>query len=201
MPEPEKILTPTPSRAISLTPLHHAFRASFGYGFTYVDLRREPNSTTHTPTVGFSYALTPTLSATVTGGASVTQLSGDTFVSPAGSASLVQTFSFGSASLQYNRGVSVAGGFGGTTNTQSASAALTLSTLLRGLFVVLSPAYTSSESVSSRQADQVDVWAVTLTLGATYQINQYTSLFGGYTFFRQRPGASASTRIESIDGT
>ena len=118
-------------------------------------------------------------------------------MSPAGSASLVQVFSFGSASLQYNRGVSVAGGFGGTNNTQTVSGALTLSTLLRGLFVVLSPAYTTSETVGSRRAQQVDVEAVTLNLGATYQIAQYVALFGGYTFLRQRTAGSSSIQIDA----
>ena len=146
--------------------------------------------------LGFSYVLTPTLTATITGGASLTELGGDTFVSPAGTASLVQVLPFGSASLQYNRGVSVAGGFGGTNNTQTVSGTLTLSTLLRGLFVVLSPAYSTSESVGPRRAAQVDVEAVTLNLGATYQIAQYAALFGGYTFFRQRTGGSSSTQVD-----
>jgi len=127
---------------------------------------------------------------------SLTELGGDTFVAPAGTASLVQVLPFGSASLQYNRGVSVAGGFGGTNNTQTVSGALTLSTLLRGLFVVLSPAYTTSETVGSRRAQQVDVEAVTLNLGATYQIAQYAALFGGYTFLRQRTAGSSSTSTQ-----
>ncbi len=82
---------------------------------------------------------------------SLTELGGDTFVAPAGTASLVQVLPFGSASLQYNRGVSVAGGFGGTNNTQTVSATLTHSTLLRGLFVVLNPVYSASESVDPRR--------------------------------------------------
>lgn len=53
--------------------LTHAFTRRFSgivaHGFTYLDLREQPNSSTHTPTVGFTYLLTPTLSATITGGA------------------------------------------------------------------------------------------------------------------------------------
>ena len=186
--------------------LTHAFTSRFsgiiGYGFTYLDPQGQDVSKTHTPTVGFSYVLTPTLSVTITGGASLIELGGDTFVSPAGTASIVQVLSFGSVDLQYNRGVSVAGGFGGTNNTQTVSGTLTLSTLLRGLFVVLSPAYSTSESVGPRQAGQgrtgqVDVEAVTLNLGATYQIAQYAALFGGYTFLRQRTGGSSSTQIDA----
>jgi hypothetical protein len=175
--------------------LTHIFTPRFSgilnYGFTYLKPQREQDSTTHTPMVGFSYVLTPTLTATITGGAAITELGGDTFVGPAATASLVQVFSFGSASLQYSQGVSVAGGFGGTTNTKTVSSTLTLSTLLRGLFVVLSPSYSVSESVGSGQTQQVDVKAITLSLGATYQIAQYASLFGGYTFFRQRTGGSS----------
>src|SRR3989442_820412 len=180
--------------------LTHAFTPRFsgiiGYGFTYLDPHEQDVSKTNTPTLGFSYVLTPTLTATITGGASLTELGGDTFVAPAGTASLVQVLPFGSASLQYNRGVSVAGGFGGTNNTQTVSGTLTLSTLLRGLFVVLSPAYSTSESVGPKRAGQVDVEAVTLNLGATYQIAQYAALVGGYTFFRQRTGGSSATQID-----
>jgi len=180
--------------------LTHAFTPRFsgiiGYGFTYLDPQGQDVSKTHTPTLGFSYVLTPTLTATITGGASLTELGGDTFVSPAGTASLVQVLPFGSASLNYNRSVSVAGGFGGTNNTQTVSGTLTLSTLLRGLFVVLSPVYSTSESVGPRRAGQGDIEAVTLNLGATYQIAQYAALFGGYTFFRQRTGGSSSTQVD-----
>ena len=180
--------------------LSHAFTRRFSgiiaYGFTYLSLREGPDSTSHTPTIGFGYQLTPTLSTTITGGVAVTQLSGETQVSPAGTASLVQQFSFGSASLQYNQGVGVAGGFGGTNDTQSVSATLTLSTLLRGLLVVVGPAYTRSESVSSRQGGQVDVWAASLGLAATYQIARLVSVFGGYSFLFQRTGGSSSTQSD-----
>jgi hypothetical protein len=129
----------------------------------------------------------------VSGGASITQLGGDTFVTPAGTVSLVQEFSFGSASVSYNRGIATAGGFGGTNDTQTATGALTLTTLVRGLYVVLSPTYTDSESLSSSQSRSVDVRSFTLYLGATYQIARYVSAFGGYTFFFQRTGGSSST--------
>ena len=179
----------------------HAFTTRFsgiiGYGFTYLDLRAQPNSSTHSPTIGFSYLLTPTLSATITGGAAVTDIAGDTFVSPSGTASIVQTFSFGAASLNYSQGVGVAGGFGSTTDTQTVSALLTLSTLVRGLLVTLGPAYNNSKSLSSSQPGRADVRNVTFNIGATYQIAQYASLFGGYTFLYQRTGASSSTQIDA----
>jgi hypothetical protein len=181
--------------------LTHAFTPRFsgiiGYSFTYLDFRGgEPDSATHTPTVGFSYALTQTLSASITGGASITLLGGDTFVNPAATASLVQTFSFGSASLQYNQGISVAGGFGGTNNTKTASGTLALTSLLRNLVVMFSAVYSNSESVGSAETRSVDVNSVSVNLGATYQIARYTSLFGGYTFFWQRTGGSSSNQVD-----
>ncbi len=180
--------------------LTHTFTRRFsgiiGYGFTYLDLLEQSDSTSHTPTIGFSYQLTPTLSTSFTGGASLTQIRGETFVSPAASASLLQAFSFGSASLQYNTGVGVAGGFGGSNVTHSVSATLTLSSLLRGLLVAVGPTYHRSDSLSSRQSGQVDVWAVSLGLAATYQVARFVSVFGGYDFFFQRTGGSSSTQSD-----
>jgi hypothetical protein len=169
---------------------------SIGYGFTYLDLQGQENSTTHTPTLGVSYRLTRTLSGSVSGGLAITQLGGETFASPAGTASLVQDLRFGSASVQYTRAVSAAGGFGGTTDTQSASGTLTLPTLRRGLIVAFSPAYSIAESVSGRQTEQVNVKALTLNLGVTYQIAHFASFFGGYTFLRQRTGGSSTAQFD-----
>ena len=168
-----------------------------GYGFTYLDLRGQEHSTTHTPTLGVSYRLTPTLTGSVTGGSAITELGGETFVSPAATVSLVQALRFGSASVQYTRGVSVAGGFGGTTDAQSVSGTLALPALRRGLFVVLSPTYSTAESVSGRQTGHVDVRALTLNLGATYRIARSVSVFGGYTFFQQHTGGSSSVQIDA----
>lgn len=168
-----------------------------GYGFTYLNLEAQENSTTHTPTLGLSYRLTPTLTANVSGGPAITELGGKTFVSPAATASLVQAFRFGSASLQYTRGVGVAGGFGGTTDSQSISGAIALITLLRGLIVTFSPTYNTAESVSRGQTGRVDTKALTLSLGASYQVARFVSVFGGYTFFQQRTGASSSQQFDA----
>jgi len=187
--------------------LSHAFTRRLsgiiGYGFTYLDARGQGTSTTgqgtsttHTPTLGLSYQLTPTLTGTASGGPAITEVRGETVVSPAGTVSLTQALSFGSAGLQYSRGVGVAGGFGGTSDTQTASGILTLSGLQRGLLIVFSPAYSVAESVGSRQTGQVDVRTFTLTLGATYQIARFVSVFGGYTFLLQRTGGSSSTQFD-----
>jgi len=183
-----------------LSSLRHAFTPRLtgllGYGFTYVDVREQGTSTTHTPTLGLSYQLTQTLLGTVSGGPAITELAGETIVSPAGTATLVQTLPFGSAGLQYVRGVSAAGGLGGVTDSQTASGTLTISGWQRGLIVALSPVYSVAESISSRQAQQVDARSFTLTLSASYQIARYATVFGGYTFFQQRTSGSSATQLD-----
>jgi hypothetical protein len=102
---------------------------------------------------------------------------------------------FGSAGISYTRGVSVAGGFGGTTDSQSASASLNITSLLRGLVFSISPSYSSAESIGNSRTDQVDVWSFNLDIGAVYQLSRYVAVFGGYTFFYQRPKGSAADQI------
>jgi len=180
------------------------FSGNIGYSFTYLHFPEcvvvvaggrcvdQPNSSTNSPTIGFNYQLTPTLSTSVNGGAAITERSGRTEVSPAGNASLIQLFSFGTAGLYYNQGVSVAGGFGGSNDTLSLSGLLTLSTLLRNLSVVLGPSYNRSDPLVSQAPGQFSLWSVSLNLGATYQIARFVSAFGGYTFFVQRSSGSST---------
>ncbi len=182
------------SLAHELTP---RLTGTIGYGFTYLTEQGQENSTTHTPTLGVTYRLTPMLTGSVSGGPAIIELGGETFVSPAATASLVQGLAFGSASARYARSVSAAGGFGGTTDIQSISGTLTLPTLQRGLLVVFDTTYSTAESVSSRQTQQVDVKALTLNLQVTYQIASFVSVFGGYTFFQQRTTGSSSVQIDA----
>jgi len=168
-----------------------------GYGFTYLDLHsRQENSTTHTPTLGVIYRITPTLTGSVSGGPAITTLGGETFVTPAGTAILGQALRFGSVTAQYRRAVEVAGGFGGTTDTQTVSGALTLTTLVQGLIVAFRPAYSIAESVSSRQTGHVNVRAFTVNLGVSYQIARFTSIFGEYSFLQQRTGGSSAMQTD-----
>jgi hypothetical protein len=163
-----------------------------GYGFTYLDLQEQQSSTTHTPTLGVSYRLTPTLTGSISGGPSVTEIGGETSVSPAATVGLFQVLRLGSASAQYSRSVSVAGGLGGTTDTQTFSGLLNIAPLRRDLFIVFSPVYSMAESVGRGQTQQVDATALTLTLSAYYRIAQFVSVFGGYRFFQQRTGGSST---------
>jgi hypothetical protein len=159
---------------------------NIGYEFTYLDEKSGlADSTTHTPRVGGSYQLTRTLVATINGGPAITLISGDTVVTPAGTASLAQTLPFGSASVQYIRAVTVAGGAGGTSDTQIASATLTLSGLLRGLFVTLNPSYTFADPIGPAQPGQGKIKAFSLGLSARYEIAPFVSVVGGYSYFYQ----------------
>jgi hypothetical protein len=170
---------------------------NIGYSFTYLDDHTQQNSTTtHTPLVGLSYQLTPTLSAAASAGPSITDINGEIFISPAVNFSLVQALKYGSASLNYTSGVGAAGGFGGTNLTQTLSASLALSGWERGLVFVVNPAFNTSDSLSSSQTNQVDVKAVTLTLGAAYQVWRFTAIFAQYTFFWQRTGSSSTEQFD-----
>src|SRR5437773_973463 len=182
------------SLAHELTP---RLTGTIGYGFTCLTEQGQENSTTHTPTLGVTYRLTPMLTGSVSGGPAITELGGETVVSPAATASLVQGLAFGSASARYVRSVGAAGGFGGTTDIQTISGTLTLPTWRRGLLVVFDTTYNTAESVGSRQTDRVDVKALTLNLQVTYQITAFTSVFGGYTFFQQRTTGSSSQQVDA----
>jgi hypothetical protein len=174
------------------------FTGTVGYGFTYLDLQEQQDSTTHTPTLGVNYRLTPTLTGSLSGGPAITELGGQTTVSPAATVGLLQTLRYGQASAQYTRSVSVAGGLGGTTDTQTFSGVLTLAPFRRELFVVFSPVYNMAESVSrSGQNQRVDAKALTLNLSAYYQIARFVSVFGGYRFFQQRTGGSSTFQVNS----
>ena len=178
--------------------LSHGFTPRFtgmiGYNFTYIDLRsgHGDNATSHNPTIGFSYRLTPTLTFSADGGPAFTQLGDEDFITPAMSIGLTQRFQFGTASLFYSRSVGVAGGFGGPTDNQTVSGALVVQTL-RDLIVVFNPSWTKAESLSDQQIQRVDVNVFTLSIGAAYRLNHYTTIFGGYSFLVQRVGHFSTT--------
>jgi len=165
-----------------------------GYNFTYLDLRSGHGdySTTHNPTIGFTYRVTSTLTVAVDGGPAFTELGGENFITPALSAGIAQVLPFGTASAYYSRNVAVAGGFGGPADTQTVSGMLVLPTW-RDLIVIFNPMWTKAESLSDRQIQHIDVTVFTLSLGAAYRVNPYMTVFGGYSFMRQRLGRSSTT--------
>ena len=170
---------------------------SVGYDFTFLGIRGADDSTTHTPTLGLTYQVTRSFSAVVNGGPAITQVAGDTFVTPAGSIVLTQAWRFGTLTLQYNRGISVAGGLGGTTDNQTAAGTFVMPTFIRDLVVRLYTSYNRAKSLDSPQtvALEVDATSYTVALGAVYFFNQYISIYGGYDFIRQETGQSATTQI------
>ena len=184
--------------------LNHGFTPLFtgmiGYNFTYIDLRsgHGDNATSHNPTLGFTFRITPTLTFSIDGGPAFTQLGREDFVTPAGSAGVVQRLPFGSASLFYSRNVGVAGGFGGPTDNQIVSGTLLVSTV-RDLIVVFNPSWTNAESLSNRQIQRIDVSVLTLGLGAAYRLSPYVTIFGGYSFLLQRVGRFSTTQDFDAD--
>jgi hypothetical protein len=181
-----------------MTTLSHGFTRRFtglvGYNFTYLDMRsgNGDNSTTHTPTIGFSFRLTSTTTVGASGGPSFTNLGDENFITPNINAGIVQRLPFGTATVSYNRNVAVAGGFGGPTDSQTITGTLLMPTW-RDLLIIFSPGWTQAESLSDQQVQRVDVDAFTLTLGAAYRLNRYVTVFGGYSFFRQRVGRFSTT--------
>jgi hypothetical protein len=173
------------------------FTGILGYGFTFLHTDGLEDSATHTPTVGFGYRLTPSLSVSITGGPAITIISGETFVSPAGNVSITQVFRAGTINLQYIRGVTVAGGFGGTTDNQTAVATVVMPTWIRDLIFLFSPSWEKSESLDSTQGStQVDVQAFRITLGLSYRLSRYVNIFGGYDYIRQRTGPKSTTQVD-----
>jgi opacity protein-like surface antigen len=173
------------------------FTGLLGYNFTYLDLRGTSEaSTTHNPTLGFSYRVTPALTVNASGGPAITNIGGQTFISPAANATLQQRLRFGVATLQYSRGVAVAGGFGGSTDLQTVIGTLVIPSY-RDLVFLFSPAYSWSESVSRTQGQRVDVNVLSVGLGVSYRIAPYVSVFSGYSFLRQRTGGAASLQVDA----
>jgi hypothetical protein len=184
--------------------LSHAFTPRLvgmaGYNFTYLDLRsgHGDNATSHNPTLGFMFRLTPTLTISADGGPAFTHLGDEDFITPAFSAGFSQRFSFGTLVAYYSRAIGVAGGFGGPTDNQTVSATLTLP-LMKDLIVLFNPIWTEAESLSSRQIERVDVDLFTLGLGAAYRVNPYITVFGGYSFLLQRVGRFSTTQTFDAD--
>jgi hypothetical protein len=176
------------------------FSGMVGYNFTYIDLRsgHGDNSTTHNPTLGFAYRLTPTLTLSIDGGPAFTHLGSEDFITPGVSAGIVQRLPFGSASVFYSESVGVAGGFGGPTDNKSIIGTLVVAPL-KDLIVIFNPAWTKAESLSDRQIERVDVGLFTLGLGAAYRLNHYVTLFGGYSFLLQRVGRFSTTQDFDAD--
>jgi long-subunit fatty acid transport protein len=69
----------------------------------------------------------------------------------------------------------------------------------RDLIFVFNPMWTKAESLSNRQIQRVDVTVFTLGLGGAYRVNPYMTVFGGYSFLRQRLGSSSTIQAFDAD--
>jgi hypothetical protein len=163
-----------------------------GYSFEYFDIEDETASYTHTSRVGGTYQITPTLSATLSGGPSVLVSDGDSSVSPAVTASLSKVVSWGSMGLFYDRSIGTAGRFGGPSDNQTFGGNITAATFLRGLFVDFSPRYTISKTDDTARS-RTDIEALTLNVSFSYQLARYVAIVGAYTFLNQRTSGDGNS--------
>ena len=162
--------------------LTRRLRGTVGYQVSYLDIDKHAGTTTQTPRAGLTYQFTPSLTGSVSGGPTFVSGSEDQ-VSGAGTASLTQRLPFGSAALNYDRSIAVAGGLGGPTENQSVGGVLRVVTLAQGLALDLAPTYTIAKSVGN---ERIDVKALRLVLRAAYQVTPWLGLLASYNFFQQR---------------
>jgi hypothetical protein len=167
---------------------------SLGYEFGYFDIENEVNVMAHTPRLGVIYRFTETLTGTLNGGP-IFEIpdSGESHITPAVRASLVQRTSWGSAGIDYNRYLGTAGGLGGTTINQLMGASLQFTSLAKGLIVDAAGRYSIVES----HDDRIDIRSFTLPLTLTYRLANWISLVGSYNFFWQR----SDSQVFASDGT
>jgi len=163
-----------------------------GYDFAYLDIEHEPTAFNHSLLVGGTYQLTPTLSATATAGPSLTLTDGDTEVTPAAHVRVTKTMSWGFMSAFYDQAIGTNGGFGGISNNQSFGGNITVTTLLRGLFLDLSPRYSITKTTGASRSNS-DINALNVILSARYQIGRYVGLIASYQLLHQTGSGNGST--------
>jgi hypothetical protein len=163
------------------------FSGTTGYEFAYLDVERQRPATTHMPRLGGVYRFTETLTGIASGGPTLVLQEGTRDrVALAASASLLQRFQFGSASVQYERTVATAGGLGGTTDNDAVAGLLQVANLARGFVLELGPRYTRARSDDGR----IDVHTFTLGLRSSYRLTTWLTVFAGYAFFQQRSSST-----------
>ena len=163
-----------------------------GYDFAYLDIKGQPTALVHTPRVGGTYRVTPTATATFSGGPSFVVSERDTTVIPAVTAKLIEVATWGAMSIFYDRAASTAGGFGGPSENQTVGGSVTAAKLWRGVVLDFSPRYTMSKSVGIAPS-RIDIEALTLNPSVSYQIARNIAVVTAYTFFNQRTGGATST--------
>jgi hypothetical protein len=166
--------------------LTRQLRGSVGYEFGFFDIKHQENVTTHTPRLGASWQVTPTISLAVNGGPSFElHEDGSSRITPAVNATYEQRMWFGAIGASFDREVATAGGLGGVTDNTSVSGRLDVFTLMRGLTLSFQPRYSW---VKSAQNNSIDIRSITLPLQATYRLTAWMAAVARYQFYQQRTG-------------
>ena len=166
--------------------LTRQLRGSVGYEFGYFDIKHEEKVTTHTPRLGFSWQVTPTITLAANGGPSFEQHEhGASRITPAVNATYEQRMWFGVIGVGFDRQVATAGGLGGVTDNTSVSGRVDVFTLMRGLTLSFLPRYSW---VKSAETDRIDISSITLPLQATYRLTAWMAAVARYQFYQQRTG-------------
>ena len=166
--------------------LTRQLRGSVGYEFGYFDIKHEEKVTTHTPRLGFSWQVTPTITLAANGGPSFEQHEhGPSRITPAVNATYEQRMWFGLIGAAFDRQVATAGGLGGVTDNTSVSGHVDVFTLMRGLTLSFQPRYSW---VKSAETNRIDISSITLPLQATYRLTAWMAAVARYQFYQQRTG-------------
>ena len=166
--------------------LTRQLRGSVGYEFGYFDIQHEDKVTTHTPRVGLSWQVTPTITLSANGGPSFEEHdNGTSRVTPAVTAVYDQRTWFGGIGVGFDRQVATAGGLGGVTDNTSITGRLDVVTLMRGLTLSFLPRYSW---VKSAENNRIDISSITLPLQVTYRLTAWMAAVARYQFYQQRTG-------------
>ena len=165
-------------------------RGSVGYEFGYFDIEHEDNVTTHTPKIGASWQVSPTITLAVNGGPTFElHENGDSRITPAVNATYEQTVWFGTVGLGFDRQVATAGGIGGVTDNTSVYGHVDVITLTRGLALSFAPRYSwvkSADKVRTADNSRIDISSITLPLQVTYRLTAWMAAVARYQFYQQR---------------
>ena len=165
-------------------------RGSVGYDFGYFDIEHEDKVTTHTPKIGASWQVTPTITLAVNGGPTFElHDNGDSRITPTVTATYEQTVKFGTVGLGFDRQVATAGGLGGVTDNTSVFGHVDVITFARGLTLSFAPRYSWVKSAGKiRSADNrdIDISSITLPLQVTYRLTAWMAAVARYQFYQQR---------------
>jgi hypothetical protein len=160
-------------------------RGTVSYEFGYFDVEREEKVITHTPRLGASWQVTPTITLAASAGPTFEQHleGGDSRITPAVTATYEQRVWFGAIGAGFDRQVGIAGGLGGVTDNTAVYGKIDVLTFARGLTLSFLPRYTWEKSADS---NRIDIQGLTLPLQLTYRITAWMAAVARYQFFRQR---------------